>query len=235
MSIFKELNETAKDPIVESDDDIIVGGMGRTGVLKEFYRLNEEEDKLRVFALFNVDDNGRRRDNALPNAVISVPATANRKDDEQAARKIGKEINPDFGTGFYDYEDTNAGSFSEELSDAKDRLNRIKHIIELVNHRSKNAGVKAIREGKVLRIINEAKKSNDQQFDDTKKVLLAKLADAYIKMAQREARDEIKGMTNPGKDDTVQSWTEEFIGSWITDVKELLPQEFEAAVKKLWK
>lgn len=54
MSIFKEINESAEDPIVESDDtDKIVGGMGRTGVLKEFYRLTETQ-------LLTEDDRAKR-------------------------------------------------------------------------------------------------------------------------------------------------------------------------------
>jgi hypothetical protein len=91
---------------------------------------------------------------------------------------------------------------------------------------------------KVSKTVTEGRvsgKDHSKEFDATKKVLLAKLADAYIKMAQREAKDEVAGHVEPDPNEDVKYWTEDFIDSWMADVQKLLPQEFEAAVNKLWK
>lgn len=87
MSIFKELNEAAKDPIVETDiDDVIVGGMGKTGILTEFHRLNEARPSADAFRLY--DDQVKTLMANLADAYIKLCKAEAEADGEDPGRVV---------------------------------------------------------------------------------------------------------------------------------------------------
>ncbi len=111
----------------ESDDDIIVGGMGRTGILKEFYRLDEAKGKMAVFNFFYTDDMGRNEKDT-PTYVVSVESTGDRKQDEKTARKAHEKEVPDMKTGFIQSRDDS--NFSKLKTNRENELAEVKAVID---------------------------------------------------------------------------------------------------------